>query len=156
MQLSYIGASLHQTAVQSWIINALSLVQAAFGPIIASASDTFQNRKLLLVGTSTVSFVGAAIAPGSKDVYRLIAAQILIGVGFAAVPLAYAVPSEILPRKWRPRKFDLFMSKPYELTRLKSRKLLPTLQHLWALSSDHCVLVLSQKPIRSTGGANFM
>ncbi|KAJ9612106.1 hypothetical protein H2200_003703 [Cladophialophora chaetospira] len=100
--LSYIGASLHQTAVQTWIINALSLVQAVLGPIIASTSDTFQNRKLLLVGTSTVSFVGAAIAPGSKDIYRLIAAQTLIGVGFAAVPLAYAVPSEILPRKWRP------------------------------------------------------
>lgn len=36
---------------------------------------------------------------------RLIAAQTLIGVGFASVPLAYSVPSEILPRKWRPSTY---------------------------------------------------
>lgn len=57
---------------------------------------------MLLVGTCAISFVGACIAPGSTSIYRLIVANILIGVGFAAVPLAYAVPSEILPRRWRP------------------------------------------------------
>jgi MFS family permease len=49
-----------------------------------------------------ISFIGAAIAPGSSNIYRLIVAQILIGFGFATVPLAYCVPSEILPRRWRP------------------------------------------------------
>lgn len=82
--------------------NSLSLVQAVVGPVIASASDVFQARKVLLVGASTISVVGSAIAPGSKDIYRLIAAQSLIGVGFASVPLAYVVPGEIMPRKWRP------------------------------------------------------
>lgn len=85
--------------------NALSLVQAVVGPIISSASDTFQARKSIMVGACVLSFVGAAIAPGSKDIYRLIAAQVLIGFGFATVPLAYCVPSEILPRRWRPREF---------------------------------------------------
>lgn len=106
IQLSYIGASLGETTVPTWVPNALSLVQAVLGPIIATASDTFQARKMILVSTSTISFIGAAIAPGSKDINRLIAAQTIIGVGFAAVPLAYAVPSEILPRRWRPRKFE--------------------------------------------------
>jgi hypothetical protein len=59
------------------------------------ASDTFQARKTLLIGTCTVSFIGAAIAPGSSNIYRVIVAQILIGFGFAAVPLAYAIPSEV-------------------------------------------------------------
>lgn len=102
MQLSYIGADLNGTARQTWVPNALSLVQAVVSPVISSASDTFQARKALLVGFSGISFVGAAIAPGSKDIYRLIVAQILIGFGFATVPLAYCVPSEILPRRWRP------------------------------------------------------
>lgn len=102
MQLSYIGANLKNPAAQTWVPNSLSLVQAVLGPLISSASDTFQARKTLLVGTSVVSFIGAAIAPGSANLYRLIVAQILIGVGFASVPLAYSVPSEILPRKWRP------------------------------------------------------
>ena len=103
-QLSYIGEDLDNAATENWVPNALSLVQAVLGPLIASASDTFQARKTIVVSTCLVSFVGAAIAPGSKSIYRLIVAQILIGFGFAAVPLAYTVPSEILPRKWRPGK----------------------------------------------------
>lgn len=104
MQLDTIGDSVHGTAFQNWLPNALSLVQAVLGPAIASASDTFQARKSILVTSCVVSFVGAAIAPGAQTLGRLIVAQTLIGVGFAVVPLAYAVPSEILPRRWRPSK----------------------------------------------------
>ena len=70
--------------------------------MISLTSDTFRARKAILVGCCGVAFIGCAIAPGSRSIGRLIAAQTLIGVGFAVVPLAYAVPSEILPRKWRP------------------------------------------------------
>lgn len=100
--MTFIGRDLDAAKTQTWIPNSLSLVQAVLGPIISLASDTFQARKSLLVGSCLVSFVGSAIAPGSSSIGRLIAAQTLIGVGFSAVPLAYAVPSEILPRKWRP------------------------------------------------------
>lgn len=100
--LSYIGTDLNNTPDQTWIPNALTLVQAVLGPIISSASDTFQARKMILVISCVVSFIGAAIAPGSASIYRVIAAQILIGFGFAAAPLSYCVPSEILPRRWRP------------------------------------------------------
>ncbi|KAK5722045.1 hypothetical protein LTR17_014481 [Elasticomyces elasticus] len=100
--LSYIGQDLQNAAAETWITNALSLVQAVLGPVLASVSDTFQARKIILVSTCLISFVGSAIAPGSTSIYRLIVAQILIGAGFAVVPLAYCVPSEILPRKWRP------------------------------------------------------
>lgn len=88
--------------IQTWVPNALSLVQAVLAPIFSSASDTFQARKLILLGSCTISFIGAAIAPGSHGIYRLITAQVLIGFGFASTALAYCVPSEILPKKWRP------------------------------------------------------
>jgi hypothetical protein len=104
VQLSYIGTDLNDTISQTWVPNALSLVQAVLCPIISSASDTFQARKSLLVGPAIISFIGSAIAPGSTSMPRLIVAQILIGFGFATVPLAYSVPSEIVPRKWRPSK----------------------------------------------------
>ncbi|CAG9993191.1 unnamed protein product [Clonostachys byssicola] len=100
--LSIIGTSLNDTQAQTWVPGALTLMQAVISPLVSSISDTFQARKLLLVGASVVSFVGAAIAPGSTNIYRLIGATILIGVGFSTVGLAFAVPSEILPRKWRP------------------------------------------------------
>lgn len=89
-------------ALQTWIPNSLSLVQAVVGPIISFGSDTFQARKSIMVTCSIISFIGAAIAPGANGVGRVIAAQTLIGFGFATVPLAYSVPSEILPRRWRP------------------------------------------------------
>ncbi|BEI84606.1 hypothetical protein CcaverHIS002_0500070 [Cutaneotrichosporon cavernicola] len=100
--LEYIGKATDGTADQVWVPNVLSLMQAVGGPVISFASDTFQARKMILVGSCAIAFVGAAIAPGSKDIYRVVAAQVLIGFGFAAVPLAYAIPSEILPRRWRP------------------------------------------------------
>lgn len=105
VKLSYIGQDLNNTVTQTWVPNALSLVQAVVAPVISSASDTFQARKIIMVGASLISFIGAAIAPGSENIYRLIVAQILIGFGFATVPLAYCVPSEILPRKWRPSEY---------------------------------------------------
>lgn len=105
-QLTFIGTDLGNTAAQTWIPNALVLVQAVAGPIISSASDIFQARKLFLVGSCILAFIGAAIAPGSSSIYRLIGANILIGFGFATVPLAYSVPSEILPRRWRPSMYS--------------------------------------------------
>ncbi|KAK1054191.1 hypothetical protein LTR74_016010 [Friedmanniomyces endolithicus] len=102
--LENIGESLQKTPTQTRVPNSLSLVQAVLAPIISSASDTFQARKLILVGSCVVSFIGSAIAPGSGSIYRLIVAQILIGFGFASTALAYCVPSEILPKKWRPRE----------------------------------------------------
>ncbi|KAJ5885601.1 hypothetical protein N7504_011437 [Penicillium tannophilum] len=100
--LTYIEEDLNNTVSGTWVPNSLSLVQAVFAPLISSASDTFQARKALLVGPAIISFIGCAIAPGSSNIYRLIAAQVLIGFGFATVPLAYCIPSEIVPRKWRP------------------------------------------------------
>ncbi|KAK5446690.1 hypothetical protein LTS15_009623 [Exophiala xenobiotica] len=46
--------------------------------------------------------LGLASLQAPSTIYRLIGANVLIGVGFASVPMAYAVPSEILPRRWRP------------------------------------------------------
>ncbi|OKL59548.1 hypothetical protein UA08_05366 [Talaromyces atroroseus] len=100
--LSYIGVSLNNVQAETWVSASLTLMQAVVSPLVSSASDMFQARKLLLVGTSAMSFIGAAIAPGSTDIYRLIGATILIGIGFSSVGLAFAVPSEILPRQWRP------------------------------------------------------
>lgn len=104
VQLNYIGEDLNNTEAQTWITNSLSLVQAVLTPLLSSAADTFQIRKPLLVGAALMSFVGSAIAPGSQSIYRLIVAQILIGIGFSSVALAYAVPSEITPKRWRPSR----------------------------------------------------
>jgi MFS family permease len=103
-QLSYIGRSLNGVPEQTWVPNALSLVAAVLGPLFSSASDVFQARKPILLGACIAGFVGSGIAPGSQSMGRLIAASVIIGIGYSSAPLGYSVPSEILPRKWRPRK----------------------------------------------------
>ncbi|OQU98702.1 hypothetical protein CLAIMM_04446 [Cladophialophora immunda] len=100
--LSYLGEALHDPASQTWIPNALSLVQAVLGPVFSSASDIFQARKLLLCVGCAAAVVGSGVAARSHSMGSLIAGQTVIGIGFAMIPLAYVVPSEILPRKWRP------------------------------------------------------
>lgn len=106
-QLSTLGVELHDPANQTWIPNALSLVQAVICPFICSISDVFQKRKSILVICAGISFVGAAIAPNASSIGRVIAAQTLIGFGFACIPLVLSVPSEIVPRRWRPRTFSM-------------------------------------------------
>ncbi|KAI6882843.1 hypothetical protein KC334_g16297, partial [Hortaea werneckii] len=90
--LSAIGQDLNGESIQTWVPNALSLVQAILCPVIANASDVFQARKTILVGTCLLSFIGAAIAPDATHIGRVVAAQVLIGFGFASVPLAYLPP----------------------------------------------------------------
>jgi MFS family permease len=102
IQLDNIGESLDASASQSWVPNVLMLVQASLGPLVSAASDTFQARKSILLVACVFAFVGAAIAPGSRSIARLISAQILIGAGFASAGISYSIPSEILPRRWRP------------------------------------------------------
>jgi len=41
VQLSYIGTDLNGTKVQTWVPNALSLVQAVGGPVIVSSIHHF-------------------------------------------------------------------------------------------------------------------
>lgn len=108
--MAFISADVGNKDVETWIPNALSLVQAVIGPLIASVSDMFQARKFLIVGSCVLSMIGAGIAPGASTIYRVIAAQALLGVGLASVPLSYVVPSEILPRKWRPSINNTFTS----------------------------------------------
>ncbi|KIW81596.1 hypothetical protein Z517_04622 [Fonsecaea pedrosoi CBS 271.37] len=100
--LSYLGEALHDPASQTWIPNSLSLVQAVLGPVFSSASDIFQARKLLLCVGCAAAVVGSGVSARSHSMASLIAGQTVIGIGFATLPLAYVVPSEILPRKWRP------------------------------------------------------
>ncbi|CAK1364172.1 unnamed protein product [Cercospora beticola] len=98
-----IGASFGEDEIwRYWIPNVVTLVQAALSPMLASISDVFQARKAVMVVLTTISFVGAAIAPNSGSIFRLIGASLMIGFGLAAAPLSYAVPSEIVPRRWRP------------------------------------------------------
>lgn len=101
LQLDNIGLAFADSERRYWIVNAATLVQAALGPFFSSISDVFQARKSVIFSLVTLAFVGAAIVPNSDSILRVIGGSIMIGCGLAAAPLSYAVPSEIVPRRWR-------------------------------------------------------
>ena len=107
-QLTFIGTSLNATDSQAWIVNAPNLVCGAIGPVLSSASDVFQARKHILLVGCALGVIGCAIVPGSDTIYRMIAGQTIKGFGYATTPLLYAIPSEILPKRWRPSKQTSF------------------------------------------------
>ncbi|KAM0755149.1 putative siderophore iron transporter [Meredithblackwellia eburnea MCA 4105] len=97
-----VGADLKDTADQAWVPNVLSVMQAVFSPLFSFTSDTFQARKMLIIIPCTLATIGSCIVPGSTSMYRVFGGQILIGFGMASIGLIYAIPSEIVPRRWRP------------------------------------------------------
>lgn len=54
------------------------------------------------MATSALGFVASCIAARSDTIGQLIAAQSIMGVALSNAALAYAIPAEILPRRWRP------------------------------------------------------
>ncbi|KAH7089425.1 putative siderophore iron transporter [Paraphoma chrysanthemicola] len=100
--LNFIGNSLDAADTQTWIPNAPNLICGAIGPILSSASDMFQARKNILLVGCAMGVIGCAIVPGSSSISRVIVGQTVKGFGYATTPLLYAIPSEILPNKWRP------------------------------------------------------
>ncbi|KZM23649.1 transmembrane transport [Ascochyta rabiei] len=83
--LSFIGNSLNAPDTQTWIPNAPNLAR----------------KNILLIGCM-MGVIGCAIVPGSSSISRVIVGQTIKGFGYATTPLLYAIPSEILPNKWRP------------------------------------------------------
>ena len=55
-----------------------------------------------MVGTSCLGFAASCIAARSNSIGQLIAAQAIMGAALSNAALAYAIPAEILPRRWRP------------------------------------------------------
>ena len=78
------------------------MVQVVLGPVQSFASDYFQARKFIIVVDTGIAFIGAIAVATSNDIAVLIGSSILIGMGWAATPMAYSVVAEILPKRWRP------------------------------------------------------
>lgn len=89
-----------------------SLVQAVLCPIFASGSDAFQARKSIIVVANLIAIVGAVVGSSAQNIYVLIVGQGLMGISFSCAPLAYTIPSEVVPHKWRPGE----RPKPTEIT----------------------------------------
>jgi MFS family permease len=76
-------------------------MQSVLSPIIGRLSDVL-NRKYLAAVPPLIAFVGAVISAKANSMAMLIGGGVLIGTTLSTISIVQAIPSEILPLKYRP------------------------------------------------------
>lgn len=75
-------------------------MQSVLSPIVGRLSDVL-DRKYLASVPPLIAFVGAIISAKATSMSMLIGGGILIGTTLATISIVQAIPSEILPLKYR-------------------------------------------------------
>ncbi|KAI5467908.1 major facilitator superfamily domain-containing protein [Mariannaea sp. PMI_226] len=83
-----------------WLTASLTIPSVVLGPIVGQAAD-YWSRKWFLVVTSLLGAVGCAISSRADSFAMFIGGMVVMGLQLSALPLLHAIPSEILPRRWR-------------------------------------------------------
>jgi len=76
------------------------LIQSVLSPVVGRLSDV-AGRKVLVVTLPLISFAGACICARSTDMNMLIGGSIMTGFTLATLSIVQAIPSEVLPLKYR-------------------------------------------------------
>ena len=75
-------------------------MQAVLSPIIGRLSDVL-DRKWLASLPPLVAFVGAVVSARAQSMAVLIGGSVLIGTTLSTIAIVQAIPSEVLPLKYR-------------------------------------------------------
>jgi MFS family permease len=76
------------------------LIQAVLSPIVGRLSDVL-DRKSLAAFPPLIAFAGAVVSARATSMTMLIGGGILIGATLSTISIVQAIPSEILPLKYR-------------------------------------------------------
>lgn len=76
------------------------LMQSVLSPIVGRLSDVL-DRKYLAAVPPLIAFVGAVVSAKATSMSMLVGGGILIGPTLATIAIVQAIPSEILPLKYR-------------------------------------------------------
>ncbi|EZQ02060.1 MFS transporter [Candidatus Acidianus copahuensis] len=85
-------------ALAGWITSAYMVVAAATSPLMGKLSDTFGKKRMYIVAIGFY-IIAVATAGFSQNIWMLIAARAIQGVGFSVFPIAIAIISDIFPRE---------------------------------------------------------
>jgi EmrB/QacA subfamily drug resistance transporter len=85
-------------SIASWITSAFLIVGAAVAPLFGKLGDIYGKKKILL---SVLLFyiAGVGLAGFATNIYLLIGARAIQGIGFAIVPLGLAIITDIFPKE---------------------------------------------------------
>ncbi|KAI0407135.1 major facilitator superfamily domain-containing protein [Xylaria palmicola] len=98
--IAFIIRDLGDAPIAGWIIQGPLLIQSVLSPIVGRLSDVL-DRKYLAAIPPLIAFVGAVVSATAKSMSVLIGGGILIGTTLSTISIVQAIPSEILPLKFR-------------------------------------------------------
>ncbi|CAK7237427.1 hypothetical protein SCUCBS95973_009956 [Sporothrix curviconia] len=98
--IAFIVRDLGDSAISGWIIQGPLLMQSVLSPIVGRLSDVL-DRKYLASIPPLIAFVGAVISAKATSMSMLIGGGILIGTTLSTISIVQAIPSEVLPLKYR-------------------------------------------------------
>jgi MFS family permease len=75
-------------------------MQSVLSPIVGRLSDVL-DRKWLASIPPLIAFVGAVVSAKATSMSMLIGGGVLIGVTLSTIAIVQAIPSEVLPLKYR-------------------------------------------------------
>ena len=84
--------------VTSWITSALLIVGSAVAPLFGKLGDTHGKKKMFLVAMGFY-IAGVGMAGFAPTISFLILARAVQGVGFAIMPLAIAIITDVFPKE---------------------------------------------------------
>lgn len=99
-QGQFISAYFNRPSDYIWLTACLTIPSVVLGPIIAQMAD-YWGRRWPLVISSLFGAVGCVIASRADNYNMVLGGLTVTGLEFGVLPLLHAVPSEILPRRWR-------------------------------------------------------
>ncbi|KAI0160070.1 MFS general substrate transporter [Hypoxylon sp. FL1284] len=98
--IAFITRDLGDESISGWVIQGPLLIQSVMSPIVGRLSDVL-DRKYLATVPPLIAFVGAVVSAKATSMSMLIGGGILIGSTLATISIVQAIPSEILPLKFR-------------------------------------------------------
>ncbi|KAJ7308566.1 major facilitator superfamily domain-containing protein [Mycena albidolilacea] len=98
--IAFIIRDLGEPAISGWIIQGPLLMQSVLSPVIGRLSDVL-DRKYLAGVPPLIALVGAVLSAKAQSMAVLIIGGVLIGTTLSTISILHAIPSEILPLKYR-------------------------------------------------------
>ncbi|GFZ47214.1 hypothetical protein JCM24511_04957 [Saitozyma sp. JCM 24511] len=95
-----VAADLKAPSMQSWIVQAQGIPSIVSGPIIAVISDVY-GRKFAMIGLLLCAIAACIICMVTTNINVLIFGQTLNGVSAGIIGLLFAIPSEVVPARYR-------------------------------------------------------
>ena len=84
--------------LSSWLLTSYLISGAVMTPIVGKLSDVYGRKKMLLI-IMGIYTIGVSIAGFTNDIYTMIIARTIQGIGMSMFPIAFGIIRDQFPRK---------------------------------------------------------